>query len=244
MNTTVVLTPSQLSFTIREATGADDDILSLSGDESQTIHKYLSAMVLKGPDGGLMTPEDIAKLRLRDKYALLIESRIFSMGETLYFKYTWPNTKTPMEYEFNLKDFVWDYTQPLPEPHEETYFDQRITPYSVEFLDKTLTSGKKVRMSFLDGIGEAYLLKIAPNKRTANHELMARNLEVLSAEGLWQKVINFQAFSSREMAEIRGIYSEVDKPPMGIIEIQNDVTFEVMPVPVLSIQDFFYPTKV
>lgn len=236
MRTETFLTPSLLEARIRETTGADDDILSSVEDPVEMLNKYLASILQSIGGVSPVKPSDIKNLRLRDKYFILIKSRMFSLGETLHFKHDWGNDIPPEEYSIDLSPFVWG------DPEEAG--EDSLKPYPNEScMSKELSSGKSVRMNFMDGNGESLLMKKAPNARSINMQLVARNLQVLQ-EGEWVKVLNFREFTGREMAEVRAIYEENDPPVEGLIELVNPVSMQPEQISLLEIKDFFFPVKV
>ena len=237
MRTLTFLTPSLLEVKIRETNGADDDILSSVEDPVEMLNRYLSNVVQSINENTKIKGSDIKDLRLRDKYFILIKSRIFSLGETLFFKQDWGNGAPPEEYAIDLRNYVW-------EDLEEPMGPDAIRPYpEMELITGYLSSEKQVRMKFLDGHGEAMLMKKSPQARTINMQLLARNLEVFQ-DGQWVKVQNFAPFNSREMAQIRALYEELDPPVEGLVELVNPTTLQPHYISLLEIKDFFFPVKV
>jgi len=150
----------------------------------------------------------------------------------------------PYEFIQDLNDFVWDYSQPFPyDVTDPLYKEERIAPYKVKVMEKTLTSGKVIKMDCLDGKGEAFLLKLTPARRTINSQLLARNIQLLE-NGIYTPVRFFGNLSSREMAEIRALYEENDPPTEGLMTIQNPETGQYQRVSILEVRDFFFPVKI
>jgi len=237
MRTIKFFTPSLLEVEIRETNGADDDILSSVEDPVEMLNRYLASLVLSINGNTMVKGSDIKNLRLRDKYFILIKSRIFSLGEILYFKQEWGNGASPEEFAIDLRSFVWDDPQ-------EPMGPDCIKPYpNMEMMSKTLDSGKQVRMKFMDGNGESMLMKKSPQARTINMQLLARGLQVFQ-DGDWVDVTNFTPFTSREMAQIRSLYEELDPAVEGLIELVNPATLQPHYISLLEIKDFFFPVKV
>jgi len=234
-----VLCPSGIKFVIRELTGDDDERVNAGLDESQMINTYVANGVAEGLTGA----EDVKKLKLRDKYFLVLRIRMLSLGEKLYFGYQWPNIPELTEYEEDLSRYVWDYTKPFPKPGDSEYFKERIPIYpKQEFIEGEL-GGVKIRMDFMDGFGEEYLLKLPLNKRTVNQELVARNLRIFK-DSEWKRVVNFSSFTARDMVFIRNLANEFDPPVEGLMDIENPITGEIINLPVIGVKDFFFPVKV
>ena len=223
MNTLKVTTPTGAEFEIREATGADDDVLSnVTLDEAGVVNKYLAGIVIKDSKGKNPTVEDIERLLLRDKYTLLIKSRIFSLGKMLIFSYDWQNEEPPVEYEVDLSDYVWEDYDKFPEEGSDKYFKERIGPYKVENLNLML-GDKEVKMDILNGFGERYLLELPPVKRTINTQLLARNLSMQQGDE-WKKIVSFMSFPSRDIVKLREIISVNYPDNAGLVEVLNPQT--------------------
>jgi len=235
--------PSKLKFTLREQTGEDDDRLSAAQSETSLINTYIASVIIKGPKGNPMSVEDVKKLRLGDKYFLVLASRILSLGETLYFEYQWPGDNTSTEYSEDLTNYIWDYEKEFPEKGSPYYFDQRIPPYpEKEFIEGEI-KGFKLRMDYLDGYGEDYLMKLSPSGRTVNQELKARNLRVWDQTD-WKPVATFAGFTARDMHYIRNLAHSNDPPILGLTRVSHPLSEQTMEIPLLGIKDFFYPAKI
>jgi len=246
MNQQKINTPSGETYVIREQTGADDDLLSrLDVDEATTLNRYIAAIVEAAPNGKRLTLADVEKLLLRDKYAILFKSRIFSLSENLIFGYTWDPEEEPIEYVVDLNDYIWDYSKPLPVLGDEDYSRHRILPYAIadRVVTFDLSSGKTVSFEYLDGIGEKYLLAVKPTERSINKQLIARAFKYNDGSKM-VIVKNFQAFSSRDMMEIRNKVDQLDPALTGTTSIENPNTGEKIDLPIIAIKDFYYPVKI
>ena len=237
------LTPSGLTFVLREQTGADDDVINGAMDEATMVNTYLANVIEEGPDGKRMDAEGVKKLRLGDKYFLVLASRILSLGPTLWFKYTWREDQPPVEYQEDLNRYIWDYTKPFPKFGDPDYFDQRIPPYPEGDFISVEIGGHKLRMDYVDGYGEAYMLGLPANKRTVNQELIARNFRIFK-DGEWKRVVNFGSFSAKAMVQIRNLVHDFDPPNEGLMTLTNPETLEIIKVPILGVKDFFFPVKI
>lgn len=243
MNTQVITTPSLGSITIREATGKDDDILSnVHLDEAGVVNKYLSNLIIKDAKGKKLDEDAVERMPLRDKYTILIKSRIFSLGKNLLFEYDWEDGKPPQQYDVDLTEYVWEDYSEFPGIEDEGYFQERIGPYQIETLEAKL-GDKELRMEFLNGVGERYLLELPENQRTINKQLVARNLEMHTGD-TWEKVANFGAFSSREMVTLRALYEKYDKDLMGLVSINNPQTGQTEELSLIGIKDFYFPVRI
>lgn len=235
--------PSGKVFELREQHGGDDETLSQlglgNGKELTVINNFLTGVIQSIDDKKPVMIDDIKSLGLRDKYAILIHSRIFSLGESLKFDYSWDVNKPPSEYSEDLGIFVWDYDTDFPEEGHPSYHHQRIKPLPTDGFINIETPNKKFRMIHMTGIGEE-LLHTTTNA-TVNTELIARDLEISTEKG-WEKVINFSQVSSRDLVHIRRAAELHDPIPSATVSIENPFSGEVESVPLLAIKDFFFPT--
>ena len=248
------ITPSGFSVIIREQNGEDDSILSnvALAKDSNSINSFIQSIIVWSSIGQgpleTMTMAQIMDMRLRDKYFILMFSRIFSIGPILKFPYQWGEELAPVEYEEDLVPYIWDFSKPFPKPGEPDYFVDRIKPYPVgvdqPLCSLELASGKKIQYKFMDGHSERYLLKLPEFQSNINSRIVARNLE-LWVDSKWVKVENFKMFSPADMRELRNSLEEVDEQYDGIIEIKNPYNDgEKVNLNLLAIHDFFYPREI
>lgn len=249
LRTLQFISPSGHSFTIREQNGEDENILSNPVDIKTLMNltKFISAIVVSTDftTSGRLTVQDTLELPLLDKYCILIQSRIFSLGEDLDITYDWPKTGK-VEYVENLSNYIFsDYSIPPTEseleskPHAVPYY---VMGKQLKDIDITLASGKKVRFDILNGNGEQYIINLPEAKQTRNNELIARNLR-LEVNGVFEKVSNFSSFNVREMAELRKIVKSLDPVFDGLTELENPDTGEVVMYPVMVSPTFFFLTE-
>jgi hypothetical protein len=251
--TVSLITPSGYNVVIRQQTGEDDDTISNSGDagDGTSFNKFIASIIVDSditPSGRIML-EDVMKLKLCDKYFIIIASRIFSIGAVLKFTYKWSDIKEPVAYEDDLSQYIWDYKEEFPyEPTHTRYFESRIQPHPFKKETQrefTINSGKKLRYTFLNGEGERYLVKLPSDVQSKNQELLARNLEwYVPGEEKWTKVQNFKFFSSLDMVEIRREITLNDPAVDLISELENPVTHDKIPYPIVGTQDFFFPREI
>lgn len=244
-----LLLPSKYKAVIREQNGDDDDTLSnvANAKDATSLNNFIRDIVighqsLEAP----LSERDVEELPLRDKYFILISSRVFSLGAELKFQMEWDGMATPLDYVEDITQFLWDYkVEPMPKKGEANYFHERLTPYPTdpyEEVEFTLRSGKEVRYTLMNGVGEKFLLTLPEDQRTINKELLARNLH-LNVEGEWFKVSRFKDFNPKDMADIRRHVQDNDPTFAGLIEIETP-TGQLEQISLLSIQDFFYPTQI
>lgn len=256
-NLAELLLPSGHAIVIREQNGNDDDVLSsFTKDDldSNAINRFVAGIIIKNTykwakTEGRMNDKDVLNIPLRDKYFIIMASRIFSLGDILKFDWDWKDGNNLVSYEQDLTGFLWNYNKDFPfNPSDEGYFKERIKPYSKDLTESsvrtfTLRSGKEVQYTLLNGNGENFLLKLPVEKRTVNAGLKARKLK-LNVEGTWQDVVNFSSFSPKDMADIRKDIETYDSQFDGIIQIENPNTGQVMDLPLMNIPDFFFPREV
>lgn len=251
-----LLLPSGLTVTIREQNGNDDDVLSSQSKDdldSNGINRFVAGIIMKNDfpfakTQGKITDKEVLKMPLRDKYFIVVSSRVFSLGNLLKFEWDWQNGELPIAYEDDLSLYLWDYKKEFPKEGEDNYFKERIKPYTNVSNDNpvrefTLTSGKTIRYKLLNGESENFLLKLPLEKRTVNAGLKARKLQ-LFVEDDWLDVVNFSSFNPREMAEIRRDIEQYDSQFDGITTIENPNTGQTLDIPLMNIPDFFFPREI
>lgn len=237
--------PSGKVVTIREQNGADDDVLSnpMHAKDMMNISNFISGIVVSSDitPNGKLSPEQVHRMPVLDKYCILINSRIFSLGETLEFSYKWGNGEE-FDYEQNLNELIFDYAQEPTQdmldskPNAIPYYPMRGEVKDLEFSTKT---GKRLMFDLLTSEGEAYVLGLPLDKQTKNQELVARNLRLQVGEK-WEKVQNFAIFSVSEMRDIRSFIKGVDPIYSGTVDIENPSTGQKTKVAVMGIDGFFY----
>ena len=98
-----LLLPGGYQVIIREQNAKDDETLSnvLLAKDVSNINLFITDIIVYNHlTNAKQTLEDTVKMRLRDKYFVLIASRIFSLSQTLKFEYDWNiKGKKPVKYE-------------------------------------------------------------------------------------------------------------------------------------------------
>ena len=252
-NILTFIAPSGYSYTLREQNGEDDDVLSHPGDARtlMNLSKFISRIVIdnnfEGNTSGRLTPDQAHSLPILDRYAILIHSRIHSLGKTLDFKYHWPKEEGGIkEYEVDLEEYLLDYSKNtaeldkelLDKPDAIPYYPGKGAPMSGNEFD--LKSGKQIKLDLLSGVSEGLLLGIPENDKTKNTELLIRNLHLKMEDGTWVKVNRFHLFSPKDMAEIRAIVKFIDPPFFAKTEIENPSTGQKVFLNIMGLPDFFY----
>ena len=242
--------PSGRIATIRMQNGADDDILTnvKLRQSGEAFNRFLEGIIIS-LDGHKPSSKEILEMRLADKYALLINSRIFSLGEILKFEYNWPGIGK-VTYEEDLNNYIWDYSKPDTFPADESdpqYSKYRIKPFQVaeegkfdyNYLYFTLGE-KNFRMRFSDGVFEKNLLKLSPDQLSNNSVYRARELaQQVGTE--WALVDSFKSFTPMEMTKLRAIIHTYDEEEGLIVEIPHPETGEITEIPLMEIPDFLSP---
>ena len=245
-----ITTPSGFEVIIRQQTGEDDDVISNPNGAylGEALNEFVKGIITKlGPKDITPTYNDIEHMKLGDKYFIMIASRIFSLGPVLKFEYEWDDGEVA-EYEEELDNYIWDYAlDGFPEKGSKLYSPYRIPPHKhgediqMEF---SIPSGKKFRFTFMNGIGEKYLMTLPENELSKNTELKARDLEQKLGED-WVKVETFKAFTAREMSSIRK--SVFDNDP--ITEVLSEIPHpknknKKIMYSLLTSPDFLFPREI
>lgn len=256
--------PSGYSCEIREQNGEDEEVLSNPANikNYMNINEFIAGIVTHTDftASGKLLVQDVLKLPLLDRAVILINSRIFSLGEELEFNYTWPRSKEskqPSEFTYtqDLKDYIFeDYGKKPTEEELEAKPDA--VPYylldgdpdndgKVKLTDikLTLSSGKEVMWDVATCESEQYLMKLGLDNVSRNKDLIARNLR-LNVDGNWEKVQNFKLFSPKDMAEMRKEILSSDPTFTGNTEIEDPITHNKTQVSILAVPTFFYLTEV
>lgn len=243
--------PSGFKYTIREQNGNDDDILSnyMEAENLMNISRFISAIIVETDfmgKNGRITPEEAHKIPSLDRYCIIFQSRILSYGPELEFKEDWGEKLGVVEYEQNLRDFLFNYNET---PSKEELLEKpSAIPYyplgkDIRELEFSTSSGKKLKIDILTGEGESFIVNLPPQKQTKNSALIARNLMLL-VENKWEKVTNFAMFSPRDMMEIRTFIRDNDPIFEGTTEITHPGTGAVKTAYILAIDSFFYPWEI
>lgn len=256
MRTHQFIAPSGFSYTIREENGEDEEIISNQADAmngNMNLTKFIAAIVVDTDftTHGKLTVQDVLDLPFLDRYTILIQNRIFSLGHMLDFQYQWPEEDTPVTYEQDLHELLFDdYSSPISDEEKEAkpfaipvYPDQELAKeLHYRGYELTLTSGKQVKLDWADGNAEYQISKLPANKQTRNSSLIARNLQLKVGEN-WEKVQRFHLFSVRDMAEIQKAANKMDPTINLMVEIENPTTGEKQMYPIFAAPRFFFLTE-
>lgn len=242
--------PSGFEYTIREQNGADDDILSnaRNAHNLMNISYFIAAIVVNtnATSNHKLTAMDALKLPILDRYCILLQSRIFSLGETLEFVHDWGGNVGKIEYEQNLEEFLFDYSE-LPTEEILNSKPDAIPFYpnqtNIKDIVAQLPTGKNIKFDLLTGEGEQKLMESTLANRTRNQEFIARNL-CLQIDGKWEPVKDFFGFTAKEMVSLRKVVTSNDPIWPGVTHIINPETEESIPISILGIPGFFYPEEI
>lgn len=255
--------PSGYSCEIREQNGEDEEVLSNPANikNFMNINEFIAGIVTHTDftASGKLLVQDVMKLPLLDRAVILINSRIFSLGEELEFNYKWPrpeNSKEQAEFTYtqNLKDYIFDDYGVKPDeeelkakPDAVPYYlleEDNDNPGKIKLTDHkfTLSSGKEIMWDVATVESEQYLMKLGLDNISRNKDLIARNLR-LNVDGNWEKVQNFKLFSVRDMAEMRKEILASDPSFMGTTDIEDPITHSKTQISILTVPTFFYLTE-
>lgn len=234
------IAPSGNTYTIREQNGADDDIISnpVTAKDLSNMDLFIANIVI----GPKLTKQLAAELPALDRMAILMVSRIFSIGQDFIFSYKWPDGEEEF-YKQDLNDFLFDYSE---EPSLEI-IDSK--PYAIPYypdinlgmkdIEFHLSSGKKIKFDRLNGLSEKMAIALPEHQRTKNAELVIRNLH-LEINGKWERVTSFHVFSVKDMQEMREFIFSIDPIYNGLCEITHEATGEKVEVPIVGMDNFFF----
>lgn len=258
--TLAITLPSGYSCEIREQNGEDEEVLSNPSKikNFMNVNEFIAGIVTHTnfTASGKLLVQDVMKLPLLDRAAILINSRIFSLGEELEFNYKWPRSEGSKEqseftYTQDLHEYLFeDYgNKPTEEecdakPDAIPYYVNRNEEGLVQLTDITFTlsSGKEIMWDIATVESEQYLMKLGLDNISRNKDLLARNLR-LKINGNWEKVQNFKLFSVKDMAEMRKEILALDPTFTGNTEIEDPITHNKAQISILSVPTFFYLTE-
>lgn len=242
------IAPSGATYTIREQNGEDDDILSnpVTSTNLMNLSYFISSLIVEQnfyPNKKTISPEDALNLPSNDRYAILLNSRIHSIGNLLEFTHNWGGSLGEVCYELDLNEFLFNKSIEDITEEELQSKPEAIPLYPQnKFKDLEFSIGNKVFLfDILTGAGEQYQLELPLEKRTANQKLISRNLRLISDTGNPEKISNFRMFSRSEMNEIRKYIAECDPLFTGMTKIYHpsdkSITTEVN---ILGLPNFFW----
>jgi len=239
-------TPSGFEVTIRETNGQDDGIFSKVSNQkdAKALNLYLANIITELNGETTIKPNDILKLRVRDKYYILFKSRRLSLGDEVTWSHTFPDGVIADMVE-DIAKYDFDYSKDIPAyKGQEDYNPLVATPYEKEtFVRFKLSSGHIVQFDYMTGIQEKKTLGVNEATLDINSRLTIRNFKLMKDESdeEGQFIENFQSFPSRIMAEIRARLDTYDSEWILPTDIRHPDTGEVTQISLFQLPDFFYP---
>lgn len=247
--TKTFITPSGYEFTIREQHGGDDDVLTSVSDARtlKNLSKFLAGLIIDTDmtDNRSITFEQVHKMPALDKYAILLQSRIHSMGNIVNFTHDWGSDLGEIEYEQDIEEYLLDYAQFPPteeilneKPDAIPYYPLRKESTNIMV---TLSTGKEITFDLMNAEGEAFIINLPLDRQSKNKELEARNLK-LKVDGRFERVTKWSFFTMKEMMEIRKQVAAIDPTFKGNLTIHHPGYPDLTAVlNIVGIPSFFYP---
>lgn len=77
------------------------------------LTKFIAAIVVTtdATPSGKLTIEDALNLPVNDRYCIIFNSRIFSLGDEVEFEYDWGKEGGKVMYGQDLHEYLFDYSQ-------------------------------------------------------------------------------------------------------------------------------------
>lgn len=243
-----VILPSGNKIFIRELNGGDDDVLTSSGRAStgESLLDWISGIATKDFERSkLITPEEVGRWPLHDKYYAVLAIRVHSFGCIITFKHTCSNKACKKEslFEENLAPYIWDYSKPVPLPSDPEYFKYRAKNYPNGInptITATLSNNMVVSFNLMTTAGEQYLLSLPEDSISRNQGLIAREFSVRQGETPL-KIKDFSVFPSSIMREVVKLVEEADPTFDMITSTTCPYCGNTEEFPLLLLTDFLYP---
>jgi hypothetical protein len=236
--------PSGNLVTIREQNGDDDGVLSKmkNSKDGTAITKFVSGIVIAMMDGPGPTANEVMNWKNKDKYYTTFRSRIFSLGDLITFKLRCKNDacKKENEYEESLLPYIDEF-----DGKKENSFKYKIQPYRYgdeKDREIILSSGKKIKYTYLNGHSEKKLLEIKEDDMDRNTEFLVRNIQ-WHFEDRWQPLQTFGVLSAKDMKEIRADITENDLPFDAISECECPFCGHIQNISLMAQTGFFFPQE-
>lgn len=234
IETKEVALPTGRVFVIREQNGNDEDVISKVGDSKNNtaIAKFLAGIIVEPKTSW----QQVMLWPSQDKYVLLLESRIFNLGETLSFKHTFQD-----EFEESFEEDLSIYRVGN---EENKYAPKKYPNGDLREIEFTTSRGKLIKYTLLNSEGEAYNMNKPEGSISRNDIFRARFLSVKdnSQKSGWKVVDKFYDFKPIELAEIRKNILENDPSFDMLMELQHPQKPNVKElVPMIQYTEFFFP---
>lgn len=253
-NFTSINLPTGRQMELVEQNGEHDGILTNESlGKTGSNYDYFVLSICRKPSwlDRNMTIEDVLDLPSNDFASILIQSRIFSIGSELRFKYYWPDAKIPVAYVEELNSYILDYvnTDRNPKPGDDNYNPLACMPYIKrdQITDHTFTtsSGNTFQFDLLTRRAEKKLLELEAKDRTINIKFTLRNLRWLDpATSKYIKVTNFSTFNKKEMSELHKAINSVDPDFQFLSILENPDNKVKTYINLIEQPDFFFPGEI
>lgn len=248
------IAPTGYEYTIREQNGGDDDVISNASEARNltNLSRFIAGIVVKtdSTSTGKLTVEQAHTMPALDKYCILIQSRIHSLGNIVEFSHDW-------EMEFGG---ICNYEQDLKEYLLSSYSDEGVSseeairkPNAIPFypmgknnknISIRVDSGKELVFDLMNTEGEAMVLNLPLDKQTKNKDLEARNIRLVEGDKD-VKITNWSFFTASEMREIRKKVLSIDPVFRGLLTIENPIHPGMKKdLSIMGITDFFFPGEI
>lgn len=246
--------PSGDTYTIREQNADDDEILSkidLKGNEDERIKNYnnfIRAIVTESLHGKRpLTEAEVLDMKTKDKYHILLKTRIHSIGGTLRFTTDCRNDECKEGKGLKFTEDLIQYDNDFKNP-EGNGFKFQVKSYPVVNPGKheefSISTGKRFRYKLMDGHSELMMINLAKNSTVSdNSQLYIRQLEVWNANK-WQMVQSLNFISKKEVIEVKAIIERNDKQDLLVMECKCPFCKHEWYMPFNSIKDFFFPMEI
>ncbi len=241
--TKIITLPSGLKVEIREANGADEELLSNNSAalNGMNLVNYIASVckkTIEGPDKNFLI-EEVLSFKVLDLYYATLQSRMLNFGNLLEFKDICQNAQCAKELEIthDLEEFCGNLEDPNYKPKNE----YAIKKYPTSDTHSVFTwMGSEFRFKHLTREMEMKTLNIPATESNKNTPLIARELEA-KKDSEWVKLTFFSMFSAKQMAELRRKVAELDPLFAPYIEVICPHCRTHQLFNLFNIRDFYYP---
>lgn len=248
--------PSGAKAIIREHSAMDDDIITAGSNRGdvgiliKNLNKYVAAILLNNPydpeSKKRITLPEVEKLRLKDKHYIIFKSRIHSIGETIEIEHTCRNESCGLktDYVVNLLDYDRDLSlEEIEADEDKLAIDRYVTKYDETFFEVEVPSGRKVRLEYLNGVGENFILEHTKrNTLAASGDILARQPKVL-VDGEWQEIKSVNIFSKKDAMALTKACKAKDSQFAMTVKIECEACGTVEYIPLITLRGFFFPEE-
>lgn len=244
--------PSGKTATIREHAAIDDDTLTAGLSKYggsvmvKNFNNYVAGILIELDGSKKITVGDVENLLLVDKHYIMLKSRIHSIGETMDILHSCQgkDCNTETEYEIDLSVYDDDLSNPITNYTEDDELRIRPKHISEPYFEIETPSKRKVRLDYLTGKGENYVLQqTKTGNLKASADILSRFPKV-EVDGEWVEVKNVNVFSKKDIITLKKAVSDHDK--------QFSLTADVVcphcgledTIPLILVKDFFFPEEI